>query len=255
MQIAFLTDRGVIRETNEDNLFIDEGIGLFIVADGMGGHQAGEVASEMAVKVISSSIKETLQRHSKITAPSAHNNRNGGLNMIIKKSVSKANKEISGKSREDSLLSGMGTTVVLAMFNDNKLYIANVGDSRAYLARNNKIKQLTEDHSKVAKLVKWGIITKEEAKVHPERNILTRALGVSQVDADIKTINMKDDDYILLCSDGLTDMLTDEEIRDVITSPNSSVDNKCSELINRANEKGGEDNITVLIINFKRREK
>lgn len=250
MKVSFMTDTGKVRSSNEDSLLLDEDIGLFIVADGMGGHQAGEVASEIAVNVISSSIKETLSRHSATAIPSGFKNRNGGLNALIKESVLRVNAEILGKSRENILLKGMGTTVVLALLDNAKFHIANVGDSRAYLIRNNKIKQLTEDHSKVAELVKWGIITKEEARVHPERNILTRALGMAKVDADIKTINIKVGDYMLLCTDGLTDMLMDEEIRGIIVSPDGSLDEKCRKLINQANAKGGRDNITAVLISW-----
>ncbi len=238
MQIAFLTDKGKIRELNEDSLFVDEDIGLFIVADGMGGHQAGEVASEMAVKIIADSIKKNLS--------------DNNMSSLIKESISKANNEILLESRKNTNLSGMGTTVVLAMLNDNKLHIANVGDSRAYLIKNNRIKQLTEDHSKVAELVRWGAITKEEARVYPGRNIITKALGTTEsVEADIKTISMKTGDYILLCTDGLTDVLKDEEIRDIIIiSSNGSIDEKCKKLINQANEKGGGDNVTAVLINI-----
>lgn len=243
MKVGFASDLGKVRETNEDNLYVDKEVGLFIVADGMGGHRAGEVASEMAVRVISSVIKEKVSEADK-----------KNIFSVIKKSISIANDEIYRKSRENPNLNGMGTTTVLALLNKNKFYIGNIGDSRAYLIRNSKITQLTEDHSLVADLVKTGQITKEEARVHPRRNVITRALGTREdIKADIKSINIKEGDYILLCTDGLTDMLRDEEIRDIILSPKNSIQGKCRELINKANEKGGRDNITVVLILFEKR--
>jgi len=235
MKIGFATDVGKVREINEDSLFVDEDTGLFIVADGMGGHQAGEVASEMAVKAISLSIKENLSNNNKILS-------------MIKDSISRANNEIFNKSIKNPQLNGMGTTVVIGLLNKRKFYIANVGDSRAYVIRDNPIKQLTEDHSLVANLVKTGQITTEEAKVHPKRNIITKALGTAEeVKPDITSINIKKGDYILLCTDGLTDMLRDEDIKEIVLS-SKETDEKCKALIALANEKGGRDNITVVLI-------
>jgi len=238
MQVSFETDAGRTKEINEDNLFIDEDIGLFIVADGIGGHNAGEVASEIAVKVISSTIKEKIA-----------NRNNINMSTVIKESISKANDEIFKMSRGNIGLNGMGSTIILALLNKRKLHIANVGDSRAYLIRNNTINQLTEDHTLVSTLVRMGKITKEEAKIHPRRNVITNALGVNErVESYIKSTNIRKSDYILLCTDGLTDMLDDEEIRAIVVSKNNSIDEKCKTLVRRANERDGKDNVTVILI-------
>lgn len=243
MQIAFLTDKGVVREKNEDSLFVDNDIGLFLVADGMGGHQAGEVASEMAVRIITSKVRNRIS------------NSNGTSQVsLIKESISLANNKIFATSDENPHLVGMGTTIVIALLEKNVVHIANVGDGRAYLVRSDNIEQLTEDHSLVAELLQVGQITKEEARVHPKRNIVTMAVGMEKIEPTIKSIETKKDDYILLCTDGLTDMLGDEEIRDIITTPNSSLNEKCRELIDEANRKGGKDNITILLINIEGKE-
>lgn len=235
MKISFATDVGKVRETNEDHLFTDEKLGLFIVADGMGGHQAGEVASETAVKVISNFIRVNIGRGLSIPT-------------LIEESIFTANEDILKKAIRDSSLDGMGTTVVLALLNEGSVHIANVGDSRAYLIRGSTIEQLTKDHSLVGDLVRKGQITKEEARVHPKRNILTMALGIEGViELDIAPIDFQKGDYILLCSDGLTDMLTDEEIRDIVLS-SKDIEGPCKNLVASANEKGGRDNITLISI-------
>lgn len=235
MQISSATDTGKKREINEDSLFVDKDLGLFIVADGMGGHQAGEVASGTAVKIIASFIKENIGK--------------GEPASIIKEAIFKANNEIVINSIEEPNLEGMGTTVVLALQNGGKIYIANVGDSRAYLINDSRIEQLTDDHTLIAELVSAGKMTKEEARVHPKRNILTNAMGASlRADACIRPVIAEKGDCILLCTDGLTDMLTDDEIKGIVISPNLSTDEKCRELISRANEEGGRDNITVVLI-------
>lgn len=238
MKVGYVTDVGKVREINEDSYYVDEEDGLFIVADGMGGHQAGEVASEMAVKTISSMIKEAISQKVK----------DNQVPKVIKKAIGRANEEIYTKSMRNPDLNGMGTTVVLALCRNNKIYIAHVGDSRAYLIRKNMIKQLTEDHSVVANLIKAGEITAKEARTHHLRHVITRALGTSDnVEIDICSYYWQKGDYFLLCSDGLTDLMEDEEIKGIVLS-GGDPQRSCEDLVNLANERGGRDNITVVLI-------
>ncbi len=239
MKVSHATDVGKAREINEDSYYVDEEVGLFIVADGMGGHQAGEVASEVAVKTISSTIKEAISQNPK----------GNQVPKVIEKAIAKANEEIYTRSIGNPDLNGMGTTIVLALCQKNKVYIAHVGDSRAYMIQNNTIKQLTQDHSAVANLIKRGEITARQARIHPQRHIITRALGTSEdVEIDISSYPWQKGEYFILCSDGLTDMLEDEEIKDVVSSHEGSSYDKCRELINLANERGGQDNVTVILV-------
>lgn len=232
--VGYKTDIGRVRKNNEDRLHVDEKIGLFIVADGMGGHQSGEVASAMAVDIISSEIAKTLERNN--------------IPVIIHKSIEKANREIYNKANKDINLNGMGTTVVLSLCHEDKIYIAHVGDSKAYLIRDGAIIQLTQDHSLVAELLKAGEITEEDVRRHHLRHVVTKVLGSKEfAEPDIMTISPQDGDYFLLCTDGLTEMVRDEEIRDAIINV-CEPQKICEELICLANKNGGKDNISVILI-------
>jgi protein phosphatase len=211
----------------------------------MGGHQGGEVASEMAVKIISDSLKESLKPAAEPLNP----------DKIIKKAIEKANQEIYNAALSTPELYTMGTTVTLGLRLDNRLYIGHVGDSRAYLVRIARIRQLTEDHSLVVRLFKEGIITAEEAKTHPERNKIYRCLGVSaRVDTDTyRRVGGKDwltlinGDILLFCSDGLSGYVSDEEILDCLLQAGGA-ESACRELVRLANLHGGEDNISVIVV-------
>ena len=238
MRIGYKSDVGRVRENNEDSFFVDTERGIFIAADGMGGHRAGEVASKMAVEIISSSLKESLKD-------------NGDIPLIIHKAIQVANREIYKKAAQDANLAGMGTTVVLTIYNENKIYIAHVGDSRAYLIQGNEIKQLTQDHSLVAELLNAKEINEEDARNHHLRHVLSKALGTEKsVKADIQNVQYQNGDYFLFCTDGITDMLRDEEIRRIFLN-GQDLQKICEDLISSANEKGGKDNMTVVAISIK----
>lgn len=239
MQIGFQTDVGQRRKNNEDavGVFVNQqAITLGVVADGMGGHQAGDVASHMLVKNIGALWEqEDLTDQTKI------------IHWLLRK-IQEENEKIYIAGEEDMALSGMGTTIVAVVVLGDRLLLAHVGDSRAYLVTSQTMKQVTEDHSLVNELVKNGEITKEEALVHPRRSVLIRSIGIpGLVEIDIVDIEWQSTDMILLCSDGLTNMLSDDEIETILHSDNT-LDDKIDTLILRANEAGGTDNITVLIM-------
>lgn len=243
MEIGVMTSKGKIRELNEDSYYISKkkDFPLFIIADGMGGHKAGEVASKMAVDIISSSFENAL---------SSKKIDEYNIVDIIKNSIWRANDEIYKKSIENDEFSGMGTTVTLAYEVKGKFFIGHVGDSRAYLLRDGSLRQITKDHSLVEELVSNGSITKEEARFHPQKNVITRAVGTDKkVDVDLIVKEKLKGDILLLCTDGLTNMLNDDEIKELLLG-NDNLQKACECLVELSNEKGGFDNISVLAIKF-----
>lgn len=241
MIVQGLTDIGLIRKTNQDSYFISKDIEfpLFVVADGMGGHNAGNIASNMAVDIIKDSFKY-----------------NKGLNTeknvvnTIRKSIKKANHEIYKESLRDSKYSGMGTTVTLAYLLDEKIYIGHVGDSRAYYIDNIDIEQITEDHSLVNELIKDGSITREQGDKHPRKNAITRAVGTSdKLQVDIYIKKYKENDNLLISSDGLTDMVKDREIFEIVNG-NNNIMKKSKDMVKMAKSNGGLDNITIILVKF-----
>ncbi|NBG89127.1 Stp1/IreP family PP2C-type Ser/Thr phosphatase [Isachenkonia alkalipeptolytica] len=234
---------GKVRKANEDFFGIHEKGQLFyMVADGMGGHKAGDVASEETVGCVS----EFLQKH---LHPEA---RGAEVEKILGESISEANTEIFEKAQKQEECSGMGTTLTLAvpLPKENKVYFAHVGDSRAYVIEKDGIYQVTRDHSLVQELVINGDITEEEAKAHPKRNVITRAVGTErEVRPDVFSIDFSfdSDHYIILCTDGLSNAMGEEEIKNTVRD-SGSIESACAALINKANERGGQDNITVLIL-------
>lgn len=239
LEICCLTDTGG-RSTNEDRLLTKglQELYLLAVADGLGGHAAGEVASNVALLEIEEYLKANL----------------GGRDILgaTKGAMSKANKEIYLLSRENPEYTGMGTTLVMALIQHGKVLIANVGDSRAYHISRNWIKQITRDHSIVQELLEKGLITEEEVQHHPQRSTLTRALGIEpEIKVDTYGIELLPGGLLLLCSDGLSDSLSDKEIGDVISSA-FDLDEACANLIARAKERGSRDNISVILAKYKR---
>jgi protein phosphatase len=228
MKAAGRTDRGKIREINEDTFGYHDN--LFVVADGMGGHQAGEVASAIAVETI---LKADL---------------NGEPKTALRNTLIAAEQAILKKAAQDQELNGMGTTVAVLYLEAERAYVTHIGDSRVYYLSGNNLRQLTHDHSLVYELVKSGEITAEEAKNHPQRNILTRALGSNDtLEIDIIEIEVVEGDKFLLCSDGLTNSIPETLIKELISSeedPEIIVDR----MIASANELGGSDNITVVLV-------
>lgn len=238
MRAYGMTDIGKKRVVNQDNIYVSTTpVGnlpnLFVVADGMGGHKAGDFASRFATDVVIESIQSNKDTH---------------IVSILTKAVNDANTQVFKKSESAENYKGMGTTLVIATIVDNELITTNVGDSRLYLIEGDSIFQITEDHSLVAEMVRLGQIDKSEAKERPDKNIITRAIGTNDyIQADFFTNKLENNDYVLLCSDGLTNMLDDDEILAVIKS-DISLEDKTSNLIDMANQKGGKDNIAVIII-------
>lgn len=237
MKLFSLTDKGKKREINQDYIFstkepIGELPNLLIVADGMGGHNAGDYASCHTVEKVVEVIKNTKD----IRDPER----------IIQKAIEEANLLIYNSSAENEELSGMGTTLVVATCIDDQVLVANVGDSRLYLI-DDEITQITRDHSLVEEMINLGGIDRELARLHPDKNIITRAIGVkADIVADFFTVKVKAGDRILLCSDGLTNMLEDKEIYQII-SENREVKDAAISLIKAANDNGGKDNIAVVL--------
>jgi PPM family protein phosphatase len=230
LSIGATTDVGQVREGNEDSYLVSEP--LFVVADGMGGHIAGDVASSTAVDIISN------------RADSASSEDPQTLADLVRS----ANTAILDKAEEDPALRGMGTTCTLALLDRGKAFLAHIGDSRAYLLRDGRLEQVTEDHTLVARMVKEGRIRPEDADHHPQRSIITRALGVEpNIDVDLISLDLRDGDRLMLCSDGLSSMIGSDSIQEGLVE-NADSQSASDDLVRRANEAGGEDNITVVVI-------
>ncbi|QFT88822.1 Serine/threonine phosphatase stp [Bacillus sp. THAF10] len=239
--MVFLTDRGRVRSHNEDNggIFVNkDGTLLAIVCDGMGGHQAGEVASEKAVQHLKAMWEET----ENISSPEP-------AETWLKTFVMQTNQLLFDHANSHEECNGMGTTIVALVLGDSFVTYAHVGDSRIYLITKEISKQITEDHTFVNELVKSGQISKEDAEHHPRKNVILQALGTEKtVKIDVKTITYDDPGYVLLCSDGLSDKVSQREIAEVLLNDDQDVSEKAHDLIKRANHYGGEDNITVAIL-------
>jgi PPM family protein phosphatase len=251
-----LTDVGRKRKHNEDAYALDETEGLFIVADGMGGHAAGEVAAKITVETIGEFIAATRQKE-EATWPFKYNHELQFNSNRLAIAIEKANERVMSAVAAQPWLKGMGTTVVAGLLNEKILSLAHVGDSRAYLYRDGELTRLTDDHSWVHEQVSAGILTEEEAKTHPLKNVVTRALGGGpSVSPDLREMEFTPGDAFLFCSDGLTTMLSDEEIRDMVQADEKKDSQSlCQDLIDLANEKGGVDNITVVFVRVEPRKK
>jgi PPM family protein phosphatase len=226
-RVAAVTDPGRTRRHNEDAYVIEPP--LFAIADGMGGAQAGEVASRLA------------------TAALKESEANGSGEQRIADLIQEANRRVYARSSSDPNTSGMGTTITVALVEDDVVAFGHVGDSRAYLIRDAEMEQLTEDHSLVNELLKTGKLSREEAETHPQRSVITRALGTDpDVDADTFSVRAASGDLFLLCSDGLTDMVSEESILDVVERNRADIDGALRALVKEANRGGGQDNITVV---------
>jgi serine/threonine protein phosphatase PrpC len=237
MKTFSITDVGQKRNMNQDYVYTSENsVGnlpnLFVVADGMGGHNAGDFASKYTVQQLVNSIESNSE-----TNPIK----------IIRQSIETANKALIRKAYENSEFAGMGTTLVAATIIKDYIYVANIGDSRLYII-NNDMKQITKDHSLVEEMVRLGEIDPEDARNHPDKNIITRAIGASaDIAVDFFEMKLERDDIILMCSDGLTNMIEDEEILKIIKKKKTP-EQKAQRLVEIANNNGGKDNIAVIII-------
>lgn len=239
MNIYGITNIGKVRENNQDffECYINNGYAIAIVCDGMGGGQAGNVASEIACNTIKDNLSkidvETLTKEK--------------IKHILIESMKEANREVFKLSKVTAGMNGMGTTAVIVIATETQVHIANVGDSRAYWLNDGKLIQATKDHSLVQNLVESGEITEQEARVHPKKNVITRAVGVELVvKIDTMSFAKQTHDKLLICTDGLTNMVTDEQIE--IKLQNLNAQEACEELVELANNNGGSDNVTVVVI-------
>lgn len=236
MRTFSITDTGVLRNMNQDYCFSSDGpVGnlpnLYIVCDGMGGHNAGEYASRYTVERIVASVSRSRWKEPV---------------RILKDAIQKANEILVIEAKEDPSKSGMGTTVVAAAIIDHKLYVANVGDSRLYVV-NETIKQVTKDHSYVEEMIRRGKFSPDDARIHEKKNVITRAVGAMEhVQPDFFEVDLKEKDAVLMCTDGLSNMVTNERIHQIVLSSND-VEEIAKALVKEANINGGKDNITVLI--------
>lgn len=232
------TDVGVKRKVNQDTIYAsDTRVGklpnLYIVADGMGGELAGDYASAKCVEIIIDSITNSNELETV---------------RILEQAIQTANNRIFTESHKDSSKTGMGTTLVLATVFDGHLYVANVGDSRLYVANGAMLKQVTKDHSVVAELVRTGELDKDDAKYDKRKNMITRAIGAEEtITPDYFDVEISGNEHILLCSDGLTNMVEDQEIYEILTSE-ENIESRANKLVERANANGGKDNVSVIII-------
>ena len=244
--ISGLTHQGLVRDHNEDSIGIQANMGLLVLADGMGGHKGGEVASALAVDTILSELKKLLIE----IKPGDIDDKTGYrmVSMCIEKSIKKANSVIFHASKNNIQYEGMGTTVVVVLFYDNRMTVAHVGDSRLYRMRKNILNQLTRDHTLLQELIDKGFYSKHEAKKSLNKNLITRAVGISEkVDIDLLEDTALVGDTFLLCSDGLTDMIEDSLIEDTILNYREDLDKATKELINQANQHGGKDNVSAML--------
>ena len=246
IDFAEITDVGRVREHNEDAIGSDPDIGLMVLADGMGGYNAGEVASGIAVQIVSELAAEGAGRENRDEIDP-----HSGMmrqSIVLRDAVYRANKIIFQTAQSQTHCEGMGTTIVACMFYDNKVSIAHVGDSRAYRLREGQFEQLTMDHSLLQELVDRGFYSAEEAQRSTNRNYVTRALGVEPtVEVEVHEYEVLPDDVYLLCSDGLPDMVEDEDIHLTISTFNDSLDVVGKQLIELANDHGGRDNVSVML--------
>jgi PPM family protein phosphatase len=246
ISISGITDEGLVRDHNEDSIGHDANLGLLVLADGMGGHKGGEVASAIAVDSILQDLTRELPL---ITTGKIDDSTGYSLeSMLIEKAIKDANFKIYTAAQNNDKYEGMGTTVVVLLFYDNRITVAHVGDSRLYRIRDRLLEQMTRDHTLLQELVDRGFYTKKEANASLNKNLVTRAVGVStSVDVDLLEDIALVDDYYLLCSDGLTDMIADDLIEDIQLNYQNDQQKMNKELIKQAKDHGGKDNVSVML--------
>lgn len=245
-----LSDVGLRRSHNEDSYCANDGLGLYVVADGMGGHAAGEIASMTAVQTIEDFVRRTENDHD-MTWPYGIDESLSEEENALLSAVKVANHSIRRMATEKPELSGMGTTIAGVKIHNGKASIFNVGDSRVYRVRNSTIVQLTTDHSWVGEQLQRQMITEEEARRHRWKNVITRALGnKSTIDVDLQTVGIEDNDVLVVCTDGLSGLVSNEVILETLSLHRDDLEQACKGLVAQANTAGGHDNITVLLIHY-----
>jgi PPM family protein phosphatase len=247
LEVATATHQGMVRSHNEDSIAADAEIGLAVLADGMGGYNAGEVASGIAVELIKTEMTKSLAGR-----------RAGDLNgldaeQLITEHSTRANAAIYQASQSQPQYSGMGTTLVVALWHDNKISVGHIGDSRLYRLRGGALEQVTRDHSLLQEQIDSGMITKEQARHSQNKNLVTRAVGIDpEVETEVHTYPVQAGDIYVLCSDGLNDMVTDEDIELTLSSLQANLPLAAQQLVQQANDNGGRDNVSVILVRVTR---
>lgn len=251
LEIVRVTDVGLRREHNEDAIASDDMMGLVVLADGMGGYKAGEVASEIAVLSITAELKEAMQDWRRGRVDETLNMQAEAQLMID--AVKNANEAIYTVSQTQPQCAGMGTTLVLGLFTNNKLLVGHIGDSRMYRYRQAELTQITQDHSLLQEQINAGLITVEQAKYSSNKNLVTRALGIDpEVELELNEFEVEPEDIYLLCSDGLSDLVEDHAIQNTLNMLSSDLTETAHKLIEMANDHGGKDNISVILVRVKK---
>lgn len=246
-----LTHKGLVREANEDRIHLNEEDQLFLVADGMGGHAAGDVASGIAVDAVNEFIIHT-RRDRELTWPYAYDEKLSYDGNRLQTAIRLANNRIRDAVEEESRYQGMGATMVSLLITEDRSTIGSVGDSRVYRFRRDELELLTNDHSWVNEQMQEGMLTEQQARIHPFRNVVTRALGSDKkLQVDVRSDSIEDGDCYLLCSDGLTGMLDDDQIAGLLAGmAERGAEAVCRELVEASNRNGGKDNISVILVRF-----
>ncbi|GAB4128082.1 MAG: Stp1/IreP family PP2C-type Ser/Thr phosphatase [Sideroxydans sp.] len=250
LQIVSQTHPGMVRSHNEDSVAFDAERGLVVLADGMGGYNAGEVASGIAVSVLSSEVRHRLEQASPLDKDAASGDEVGVA--VLRDNVKKANLSIFNAAQSQPQYAGMGTTIVAGLFYDNRVAVAHVGDSRMYRLRGDTLETITRDHSLLQEQIDSGVISKELAKLSKNKNLVTRAVGIeAEVEPELHVHEVQVGDIYLLCSDGLNDMVEDEDIAATLQMMQNNLPLAAQQLIQQANDNGGRDNVSVILIKVK----
>jgi len=247
LEVATATDSGMVRTHNEDSITVDAASGFVVLADGMGGYNAGEVASGIATAMLGTSLKQVLDgaEPGRIEPESSETL----AVKILREQIAGANASIYQAAKRQAQYAGMGTTLVVGLFYDNYLSVAHIGDSRLYRLRQDEFRQITRDHSLLQEQIDSGMITEEMARLSQNKNLVTRALGIDpEVEPEIHTYEVEAGDVYLLCSDGLSDMVEDDEIHLTVSSLQANVQLASQQLVQMANDNGGRDNVSVILV-------
>ena len=247
LEIASCTDPGMVRSHNEDSIAADPALGIIVLADGMGGYNAGEVASGMATTVLITELTRLLPENPPYRADPATGR--ALAETLLREQIARANTSIFQAAQSQPQYDGMGTTLVISLFYDNRVAVAHIGDSRAYRLRGEEFVQVTRDHSLLQEQIDSGMLTPEQARYSQNKNLVTRALGIDPtVDAEIHEYDTQPGDIWLLCSDGLNDMVTDEDIAMTVATLSGNLSLAARQLVQMANDNGGRDNISVILV-------
>lgn len=243
LRIAGYTDTGIRRENNQDHIAFDQELGIAVLADGMGGHKAGEIAAQMTVKFVLEKMQKIVLQETSVSITGTQ------LLEVVSNTISSSNAELFLAQEEKEAYKGMGTTIVVTLVVGSHIYVGHVGDSRLYLYRNRTMKRLTKDHSLIQDLIDRGFYTEREARKANVRHVVTRSMGTkSDVDIDTAELPLLPYDLLMLCSDGLTDMVSDWQIAETIHENIADLDLTAKKLITLANQNGGKDNISVILM-------